>query len=92
MWKHLFEPLQIGPVTVNNRLGFAPNCPVTDGDLSTGVFGEDSVAYYAERAKGGQGLVIIGNSRVSERTPYFPCVDPNMFDDRNIPWLKKISS
>ncbi|MDP6136503.1 MAG: FAD-dependent oxidoreductase [Vicinamibacterales bacterium] len=91
MWKRLFEPLQIGPVTVNNRLGFAPNCPVTDGDLSTGVFGDDSVAYYAERAKGGQGLVIIGNSRVSERTPYFPCVDPNMFDDRNIPWLKKIS-
>ncbi|MDE0592890.1 MAG: FAD-dependent oxidoreductase [Dehalococcoidia bacterium] len=92
MWKHLFEPLQIGPVTVNNRLGFAPNCPVTDGDLSTGVFGDDSVAYYAERAKGGQGLVIIGNSRISDRTPYFPCVDPNMFDDRNIPWLQKISS
>jgi 2,4-dienoyl-CoA reductase-like NADH-dependent reductase (Old Yellow Enzyme family)/thioredoxin reductase len=90
MWKHLFEPLQIGPVTVTNRLGFAPNCPVTDGDLTTGVFGDDSVAYYAERAKGGQGLVIIGNSRVSDRTPYFPCVDPNMFDDRNIPWLQKI--
>ena len=91
IWKHLFEPLKIGPVTVNNRLGFAPNCPVTDGDLNTGVFGEDSVDYYAERAKGGQGLVIIGNSRVSDRTAYFPCVDPNMFDDRNIPWLQKIA-
>ena len=90
-WKHLFEPLEIGPVTVTNRLGFAPNCPVTDGDLTTGLFGEDSVHYYGERAKGGQGLVIIGNSRVSTRTPYFPFVDPNMFDDRNIPWLKKIA-
>ncbi len=90
-WRHLFTPLQIGPVTVKNRLGFAPNCPVGDGSLTTGVFGEDSVYYYAERAKGGQGLVYIGNTRVSKTTPYYPFADPQLFDDRNIPWIQRIA-
>ena len=90
-WRYLFTPLDIGPVTVKNRLGFAPNCPVTGGDIAKGLFDDDSVYYYAERAKGGQGLIVIGNTRVAEVSPHYPFVDPQLFDDGNIPWLKKIA-
>ena len=46
-WRFLFTPLDIGPVTVKNRLGFAPNCPVTGGEIAKGLFDDDSVDYYA---------------------------------------------
>lgn len=90
-WRHLFTPLRIGAVTVKNRLGFSPNCPVTGGDLVAGLFNEDSVHYYGERAKGGQGLIIIGNTRVSRRTPYYPFLDPQLYDERNIRPLRRIA-
>ena len=47
----MFQPIQIGPVTVKNRFVVPPmgnNFANTDGTMS-----EQSVAYYRERAKGG---------------------------------------
>ena len=54
--KALFQPIQIGPMTVKNRFVMPPmanNLANTDGSLS-----EKSKAYYAARAKGGFGLMI----------------------------------
>ena len=57
----MFQPIQIGPVTVKNRFVVPPmgnNFANTDGTMS-----EQSVAYYRERAKGGApdvGLVAVG--------------------------------
>ena len=53
----LFQPVQIGPMTVKNRFVMPPmanNMANTDGSLS-----ERSKAYYAARAKGGFGLITI---------------------------------
>ena len=53
----MFQPIQIGPVTVKNRFVVPPmgnNFANTDGTMS-----EQSVAYYRERAKGGFGLITI---------------------------------
>lgn len=53
----LFQPIQIGPMTVKNRFVMPPmanNMANTDGSLS-----EKSKAYYAARAKGGFGLITI---------------------------------
>ena len=54
-FKHMFSPIQIGPMTVKNRFVVPPmgnNFANTDGTMS-----EQSAAYYRERAKGGFGLI-----------------------------------
>lgn len=56
-FKAMFQPIEIGNMTVKNRFVVPPmgnNFANTDGTMS-----EQSVAYYAARAKGGFGLVTI---------------------------------
>ena len=51
----MFQPIEIGPMTVKNRFVVPPmgnNFANTDGTMS-----EQSAAYYKERAKGGFGLI-----------------------------------
>ena len=53
----MFQPINIGPMTVKNRFVVPPmgnNFAKTDGTWS-----DESVAYYAERAKGQFGLITI---------------------------------
>ena len=53
----MFQPINIGPMTVKNRFVVPPmgnNFANTDGSMS-----ERSAAYYRERAKGGFGLITI---------------------------------
>ncbi len=53
--RFLWSPLQLGPVTVRNRVVFSAHLTnyAEDGRPS-----EQHAAYYAERAKGGAGLII----------------------------------
>src|SRR5919199_166041 len=53
--RHLSEPLQVGPVTVPNRLVFPAHLTNYAVD---GRFTERHAAYYAARAAGGVGLVV----------------------------------
>ena len=58
----MFQPIQIGSVTVPNRFVVPPmgnNFANTDGTLS-----DRSAAYYAARAKGGFGLITIESTVV----------------------------
>ena len=51
----MFQPIQIGPMTVANRFVMSPmgnNFANTDGTMS-----ERSASYYGARAKGGFGLI-----------------------------------
>ena len=51
----IWTPLQFGPVTVSNRIVFSAHLTnYAEGGLPT----EQHAAYYAERAKGGAGLII----------------------------------
>jgi 2,4-dienoyl-CoA reductase (NADPH2) len=54
-YRHLFSPLRIGPLTVRNRVVFSAHLTnyAKDGHPS-----EQHAAYYAERARGGVGLII----------------------------------
>ena len=54
-YRHLFSPLRLGPVTVQNRIVFSAHLTnyATDG-LPT----DQHAAYYAARAAGGAGLII----------------------------------
>jgi 2,4-dienoyl-CoA reductase-like NADH-dependent reductase (Old Yellow Enzyme family)/thioredoxin reductase len=53
----LFEPGKMGKMEIKNRIIFAP-CGTHYSTLD-GLVGERQLAYYAERAKGGTGLIII---------------------------------
>ena len=79
----LFEPGQIGKLTLKNRIAMAPmsigGLVEPDGRLS-----ERAIDYYAARAKGGTGLIITSVSRTSrhiERLPDTPFVTYAVFDN-----------
>ena len=80
-FKHMFSPIQIGPMTVKNRFVVPPmgnNFAKTDGTWS-----DESVAYYAERAKGQFGLITIEATVVHKGAkggPRKPC----LYDDNSI--------
>lgn len=84
----MFKPIEIGPITVKNRFVVPPmgnNFANTDGTWS-----EQSVAYYAERAKGQFGLITIEASVVHDGAkggPRKPC----LYNDNSIESLKKIT-
>ena len=83
----MFSPIQIGNMTVKNRFVVPPmgnNFANTDGTWS-----DQSVAYYAERAKGQFGLITIEASVVHEGAkggPRKPC----LYNDDSIESLRKI--
>ena len=59
-YPHLMQPLQIGSITVKNRLAVAP--------LGThrlygpkGEYTDNAIEYLLERARGGFGLIVLGN-------------------------------
>ena len=85
---HLFSPIQIGNMTVRNRIvntahgtNFARDRMVTD----------QHIFYHVERAKGGVGMSIM------EATSVHPSYDIGVmntiwsFDERNIPWFRRLS-
>ena len=86
-FKHMFSPIQIGPMTVKNRFVVPPmgnNFAKTDGTWS-----DESVAYYAERAKGQFGLITIEATVVHKGAkggPRKPC----LYDDNSIESLQKV--
>src|ERR1035441_2724946 len=54
-YRHLFTPLRLGPVTVQNRIVFSAHLTNYAAD---GLPTEQHAAYYAARAAGGSGLII----------------------------------
>jgi len=86
-FKHLFSPLELGPVTVPNRL-FMSNAahrffPGTEAP------NERVSLYYEARARGGLGLIITGTHYIA---PLTTMGAPTAYqDDRVIPVLKKLA-
>ncbi len=83
----MFSEINVGPITIKNRFVVPPmgnNFANTDGTWS-----DQSVAYYAERAKGGFGLITIEATVVHKGAkggPRKPC----LYDDNAIESLSKI--
>ena len=63
MFEKLFEPIQIGNVTVPNRIAMAP---MVTAYSDRGYVSEQQLAYYAARAKGGVGLIVTEHILASE--------------------------
>ena len=58
-YESLFQPLQIGGVTVKNRFFLSPMGNFGHVDAE-GALTDEGIDYYVERAKGGIGLIITG--------------------------------
>ncbi len=55
-YRHLFAPIRIGSLTLNNRIVFSAH--LTNYATQDGLPSEQHVAYYAARARGGAGMII----------------------------------
>ena len=65
-YTRLFEPGQIGPLELKNRIVMpAMGCSLAE---STGEAGARMIRYYADRARGGAGLIITEITRVDDET------------------------
>lgn len=91
LYPHLFSPWRIRNTEVKNRVVFPPTCPSWVSDPWNGLFTDQAVAYYEERARGGVGLIIIGGTHVHPSSIMAPLLMPQLFDDRNIEPLSRIA-
>ena len=66
----LFSESQIRSTPIANRVVFAPTCPTWVADPYEGIFTDQAVAYYEERARGGCGLIIIGGTIIHPEALY----------------------
>ena len=84
----LFSPFKMGGLQVKNRIVMAAmgtNFGTEDGTVS-----ERAISYYAERARGGAGLIITESSPVSQRGRHRRrCL--GAFDDRFISGLRHLT-
>lgn len=87
-FKYLFTPVQLGPVTIKNRI---VNAQHGNGLADNEFLPTEKQAYYfAEKAKGGTGLIIMGASLVSFNAMSF--FGRNLVsDERAIPGYKRIA-
>lgn len=58
-YKRLFSPLQLGHVTLRNRIAMMPHAVMFGAGYGSAI--ERTIAYHVERAKGGAGLIIMSN-------------------------------
>ena len=83
--KRLFEPIVVGRMELKNRLVMAP---VTDNYAVNYYVTDRMVRFYAERAKGGAGLITIGYF-----TPNIPSnpLGLGLFDGRFVTGLRRLT-
>jgi 2,4-dienoyl-CoA reductase-like NADH-dependent reductase (Old Yellow Enzyme family)/thioredoxin reductase len=86
MFKHLFTPLKFGKTEVRNRIVMLP---ITTGYTEVDeTIGDRFINFFAERAKGGVGLIIIPFAPVAGGSP----LEPGLFDDRFIPGVHRLTT
>ncbi|RXV59145.1 hypothetical protein C6W92_15630 [Roseovarius sp. A46] len=63
-YPRLFEPLNLGHVTLRNRIAMMPHAVMFGGGYGSAI--DRTVAYHVERAKGGAALIIMSNFLMPE--------------------------
>lgn len=89
VFPNLFSSLDIGPITLNNRV-FLSGHSMRHGDPD-GTVGDRQRAYIAARAAGGAGLVSLESVPIHESSQNF-ARQIRLFSDRCIPGLSELSN
>ncbi|PNR89698.1 NADH:flavin oxidoreductase [Petrotoga sp. HWH.PT.55.6.1] len=85
----LFSPIKIGTMEVRNRYVVPPMA--TGLARADGSPTEGHVAYWAARAKGGYGLLIVEAAAIDPLGKGSPWDEPGIWDDKFIPAWKKVT-
>ena len=85
---HLFEPLQLRELVLQNRIGISPMCQYSAVD---GVAQDWHFIHYGSRALGGPGLILVEATAVSAEGRISPG-DMGLWQDRQIEPLARIAS
>ncbi|HLA81374.1 MAG TPA: NADH:flavin oxidoreductase, partial [Thermoleophilia bacterium] len=85
----LFEPIRIGAMEVPNRIVFPP----IGSQLAEqgGTVGDTTINYYARRAEGGAGLVIVEYTAVDDRR-YSSHRQLRLSNDSFIPGMRRLAA
>jgi NADH:flavin oxidoreductase / NADH oxidase family len=70
---------------------FAPVCPTWVRNPHEGIFTEQAVAYYEERAKTGLGMIILGGHLINKDTIYTPLGFPGLWNDAQLEGLANVA-
>jgi len=87
----LFSEWQIRSTPIANRVVFAPTCPTWVADPYEGIFTDQAVAYYEERARGGCGLIIIGGTIIHPEALYSEFNFPGLWKDDQVDGLARVA-
>jgi 2,4-dienoyl-CoA reductase-like NADH-dependent reductase (Old Yellow Enzyme family) len=90
-YPHLFAPWQVRDTQIANRVIFGPVCPTWVRSAHEGVFTEQAVAYYEERAKTGIGMIILGGHLVDKDTLYTPAAFPGLWNEEQVEGLARVA-
>lgn len=85
----LFETIKIGKTQLKNRLVMPP---ISTNFSKDGFVNERIINYYAERAKGGVGLIVVEPGTVEYPRGNFVKTNLALDHDKYIPLLKKLTS
>ena len=87
----LFSEWKIRSTTIANRVIFAPTCPTWVADPYEGIFTDQAVAYYEERARGGCGMIIIGGTIIHPEALYSEFNFPGLWKDDQVDGLARVA-
>jgi len=89
MFQTLFEPGSIGKMTLKNRIIMAPiSTNLAGGD---GTVSDELIFHYAERARGGVGLITVENVCLAYPLACHGAAQPRIDDDAFIPGLRRLA-
>jgi mycofactocin system FadH/OYE family oxidoreductase 2 len=88
MFPTLFSPIKIGGIEIPNRICFSAH---STNFATHGLINDQHIAYYEERAKGGCGLIILGELSLHPTDrPYEQMIEA--YDEKVVPGFQKLTS
>jgi 2,4-dienoyl-CoA reductase-like NADH-dependent reductase (Old Yellow Enzyme family)/thioredoxin reductase len=81
IYPNVFSPLNIGGIQVKNRIEAAPMLSCLDAE---GMVTKDVIAYYQAFARGGVGLVVVGDSAIDYANGRFHVGELDLSSDKGI--------
>lgn len=85
----LFTPIQIGTMTVKNRIFMSAMSTALCSDENQVT--DEAIAYYSARAKGGVGLITTENVMVDELSHYNIPNNMGLYRDDQIPGIRRLA-